>query len=408
MAGRMTMHNLSTVISFEILRTIKKKSFWIMALSFPVIISGIFAVVFFSNKATDEAAKNTEKQKFSIVIKDDSGKVSPAMIAAVGATTTSDKQAAIDSVKQGKTDAFFYYPAAIEKNKVEVYGKDVGLFDNGRYQGVATMLLTESVSQTVGSDVRAILQDHINYDAVMYKDGVQYDGFKQLIAPGIFLVLFYALIAMFGSQMLNSTIEEKENRVIEMILTTIEARTLIVGKIISLIALAIIQAVVILIPIITGYLLFKDKLSLPSLDLTNLPLDPTRILIGLILFAVCFMLFTGLLVTVGAASPTAKEASGFLGVVMMLLFGPLYAVTLFVSAPQSPIVQFLSYFPLTAPIPLLLRNAIGNLTVHEAIIAIVILTLSTIVVIRIAVSVFQYGALEYSRRLSLREIISKH
>ncbi len=408
MAGRMTMHNLSTVISFEILRTIKKKSFWIMALSFPVIISGIFAVVFFSNKATDEAAKNTEKQKFSIVIKDDSGKVSPAMIAAVGATTTSDKQAAIDSVKQGKTDAFFYYPAAIEKNKVEVYGKDVGLFDNGRYQGVATMLLTESVSQTVGSDVRAILQDHINYDAVMYKDGVQYDGFKQLIAPGIFLVLFYALIAMFGSQMLNSTIEEKENRVIEMILTTIEARTLIVGKIISLIALAIIQAVVILIPIITGYLLFKDKLSLPSLDLSNIPLDPTRILIGFLIFIVSFMLFTGLLVTVGAASPTAKEASGFFGIVMMLIFGPLYAVTLFVSAPHSPFVQFLSYFPFTAPIPLLLRNAVGNLSMQEAMTALVILTIATVIIIRIAVSVFQYGALEYSRRLSLREIFAKH
>ena len=120
------------------------------------------------------------------------------------------------------------------------------------------------------------------------------------------------------------------------------------------------------------------------------------------------MLFTGLLVTVGAASPTAKEASGFFGIVMMLIFGPLYAVTLFVSAPHSPFVQFLSYFPFTAPIPLLLRNAVGNLSMQEAMTALVILTIATVIIIRIAVSVFQYGALEYSRRLSLREIFAKH
>ena len=401
------MHNLRTVISFEINRAIKKKSFWIMALAFPIMIAGIFGIIYFSNKATNEAVKNTEKQKFSIVIEDRSGRILPGMIAAVGAKTTTDKAAAIQSVREGKGDAFFYYPADIENGKVEVYGKDVGLFDNSRYESVARILLTQSVSDTVARDVQRVLQNRIVYQNSIYRDGEIYDGFKQAIAPGIFLIMFYILIAMFGSQMLNSTVEEKENRVIEMILTTIEARTLIVGKIISLIALAILQMVIILLPIITGYALLRDKISLPSIDLSNIPLDPVRIIVAVAIFAVSFMLFTGLLVTVGAASPTAKEAGGFLGVVMMLIFGPLYAISLFVSAPHSPLVQFLSYFPFTAPIPLLLRNAVGNLSIHEALIAIGILLITTVIVIRIAVNVFQYGALEYSRRLSLREILTR-
>jgi ABC-2 type transport system permease protein len=209
---------------------------------------------------------------------------------------------------------------------------------------------------------------------------------------------------MFGGQMLTSTTEEKENRVIEMILTTIQARTLIIGKILSLIVLALIQIVAILIPLLIIYLWFGDKLSLPNVDLTNLPLDPLRITIGATLFALSFLLFTGLLVAVGAAMPTAKEASGFFGVIMVFIFGPLYAVSLFISAPQSQLVAFLSYFPLTAPIPLMLRNAVGNLSILESLLGIVVLGISAVITLSIAIRLFRYGALEYSKRLSLSSL----
>ena len=164
---------------------------------------------------------------------------------------------------------------------------------------------------------------------------------------------------------------------------------------------------VILVPIVVGYFLFKDQLSLPQFNLSSIPLDPLAIGLGAIIFAVSFLMFTGILMTLGAAMPTAKEAGGFFGAVMALVFGPLYAAPLFVSAPESPIVQFLSYFPLTAPIPLLLRNAVGNLALHEALIAIVILIITTIIVISIGVRIFKFGALEYSRRLSLKEVMRR-
>ena len=81
----------------------------------------------------------------------------------------------------------------------------------------------------------------IDSTSTIYRDGEIHNPIQEMILPGVFLVLFYFLISFFGNQMLTSTTEEKENRVIEMILTTIEARTLIVGKIISLIILAFIQ-----------------------------------------------------------------------------------------------------------------------------------------------------------------------
>jgi ABC-2 type transport system permease protein len=146
---------------------------------------------------------------------------------------------------------------------------------------------------------------------------------------------------------------------------------------------------------------------MPSLDLSSLPVNGLRISIGAAVFTASFLLFTGLLVAIGSAVPTAKEAGGFFGIVMMLIFGPLYALPLFISNPDSPFVQVLSTFPFTAPIPLLLRNAVGNLTVHEALISITLLVVAAAIVMMIAVRVFKYGALEYSRKLSLREIFSR-
>lgn len=403
------MHNLSTVIRFEVVRALKKKSFWILAISFPLVFAATFGILFLSNKATDDAAEKLKEQSFSVAITDESNLVKTPLIAAAKAAEVkpSDKQAAINRVKDGQLDAYIYYPKDLDQQPIEIYGKDVGIFDNGRYGSLANGLLSASVQSDVNPAIQKVVQGKVNSTSTVYRDGKVHDSIQEMILPGVFLILFYFLITFFGNQMLTSTIEEKENRVIEMILTTIEARTLIVGKIISLIILAIIQGLLVVSPVLIGYLIFHDQLKLPSVDLSSLPVDPQRIAIGFLAFAGSFMLFTGLLVAIGAAVPTAKEANSFFGVVMILLFGPLYAVTMFISMPDAPLVKFLSLFPLTSPIPLMLRNAAGNLGLGEATLGIAILAAAAIIVIAIAVRIFRFGALEYNRKLSAKEIFAR-
>lgn len=394
-----TMHNLMVVFKFESIRTLKKKSFLITALLFPIMMAAIFGIVVASNNATEDAAKKMQDATFSIQVTDESQLIDQRTLAALKAIKPSSKQAGIDAVKSGQVDAYFYYPADVTKDKIEIYGKDVGMFDNGKYDSVAKAILTQSASSQISPNLTAILGNKTLSQVTTYRDGTPYDGFKEAIVPGLFLVLFYFLIAMFGNQMLTSTTEEKENRVIEMILTTVQAKTLIIGKVLSLITLAIVQAIIFLAPVIIGYLLLHNQLSLPSLDLTSLPFNPLRIASAFAIFAASFLLFTGLLVAVGAASPSAKEAGSYFGILMILLFGPLYAVTLFVSSPESPLVRFLTFFPFTAPIPALLRNAVGNMSGTDTAVVIAILIATATVVMTAAVQLFKKGAIEYDRNL---------
>jgi len=402
------MHNLGTVIRFEVSRTLKKKSFWLAALAIPVIAGFVGAIIFFSNQASNEQSDSLASEHYSVGITDESNLLSPALIEAVHSTAISSIEAGKQAVKTGKLDAYFYYPKDISKNAVQIYGKEVGIFKNSRYEELAKSLLKQSASGKIDPNLRTALEETTQFDSTTYTSDGQVDkGFLKVIAPGIFLVLFYFMIATFGNQILTSITEEKENRVIEMILTTIKPTTLLVGKLLSLILLAFIQMFVILIPIVVAYFAFRSQLSLPNFDLASLPLDPVAISLGAIIFIVGFLMFTGILMTLGAAMPTAKEAGGFFGAAMALAFGPLYAAPLFVTSPDSLIVQILSYFPLTAPIPLLLRNAAGNLSVGEAAISIAILLATTIFVISIGVRIFKFGALEYSRRLSVKEVMAR-
>jgi ABC-2 type transport system permease protein len=370
-------------------------------------IAGIGGIAYFSSQATKEASDKSAKQQFSFEVLDQSQQLNPAIIKALKGTVVETQSQGIADVQGGKVDAFFYYPQDLKNQKVQVYGQDVGIFNDDRYGAVAKALLGQSVAAKVSPNIGAVLSGNVKVQSTTYKQGKPYDGLQEALVPAIFLVLFYFMIVTFGNQMLNSTTEEKENRVIEMILTTIESRTLIVGKIFSLIVLGFIQVLVVLIPVLVGYLLLHDKLDLPSLDVSHLIFNWPRIGIGFLLFSASFVMFTGLLVAVGAAAPTAKEAGSFFGVVVLLTVGPLYAASLFISSPDAKIVQFLSFFPFTAPIPLMLRNAVGNLEYWQAAIALGILVVTAAVVMGVAVRTFRYGALEYSRRLTLKEIFGR-
>lgn len=393
------MHNLSKVYKFEVIRTLKKKTFWIMALLFPLAMGAVFGIIYLSNQTTADEADRMKEETFSLAVTDQSGTINPAALQSLNPDIISDKQQGIAAVMDKKVDAYFYFPKNLATEKIEVYGQDVGLFDNSKYEAVAKFILEQSATATVDPNIAVILAAKTTVSTTTYREGAVYDPISQAIAPGIFLVLFYFLIAMFGNQMLTSTTEEKENRVIEIILTTVSARTLIIGKVLSLITLAIIQTLILLTPVIIAYFALKDTVGLPAIDLNNISFNWYRVLAGFALFAASFMLFTGLLVMVGAASPTAKEAGSYLSVVFILLFMPLYAVSLFVSSPDTPIVTFLTFFPLTAPIPAMLRNAVGNLSPTDTLLVIAILTVSATAVVSLAIQVFKTGAIEYSKAL---------
>jgi ABC-2 type transport system permease protein len=404
----MARHNLSTVVSFEVTRTLKKRRFWIATLIVPIALAIVGLLVGSSSAATDNSVSAQKNAKFTFSYTDASGYVNPVVVTALGGTQSHDPAASIAAVRTGKLDAFFDYPTNPVKQHVKVYGVDEGIFNNGKYSSVATQILVASVEAKMGNkSLSTLVQGNLQVDSTTYKDGHESGGIAGVIPPLLFLVLFYLVILLLGNQMLTSTLEEKENRVTEMILTTMNATTLVIGKVLSLFILGIVQVVVFAIPVILGYVFLRTTLSLPSFDLTNLQLNPEQMIVGALLLIGGFILFTGTLVAVGAVMPTARDASQIFGIMMILIFIPFYVVAQVVSNPNTAIVQIFTYFPYSAPVTAMLRNGFGSLALWQAIIVIAELFIFGFVVLRLGVQLFRYGSIEYTKRLSLKTMFAR-
>lgn len=403
----MRRHNLGNVISFELIRTMKKKRFWLGIFAIPLLIVIVFTLVSVSNSHSAKTTANQKNARFSFEYTDASGLVDPSIISKLKGTLAPNESAGISDVKSGKVDAYFYYPAHPATDVIKIFGKENGVFEDGKYASVAHMILQTSVEGRIGSpELSAIARGGTKSTTVTFRNGKAAGGINSLIPPILYLAIFYLIIVLLGNQMLTSTLDEKENRVTEMILTTIDPTNLIVGKVISLFVLGVVQMLVFAIPIVTGYVFFRSDLNLPNIDFSHLVFDPQQMIIGALILVGGFTLFTGTLVALGAAMPTAKDAGPIFGSLIALMFIPFYTFSLITSTPNAPIVQIFSYFPYSAPVTGMLRNAFGTLPLWQGAIVIAELFGLAALVLRLAVRLFRYGSIEYSRKLSLREIFS--
>ncbi len=399
----MSRHNLATVVSFEFRRTVTKRRFWIGTMIVPIMIAIVFGLSYFSSQATSNSLRAQKHASFTFTYVDASGLVNPAVVAKFGGHIAPSISDGIAAVKSGRVDAFFHYPAAPVTEPISVYGVDVGIFNNAKYSSVATAILQTSVTAQLHSPSLApIVRGALKVKSTTFSNGVVSPGLNGLIPPLIYLVIFYLVILLLSNQMLMSTVEEKENRVTEMILTTVDARTLIVGKIFSLFSAGAIQMLVFASPVIVGYIFFRSSLNLPNVNFTDFTIAARPMITGVLLLLGGFTLFTGSLVTIGAMMPTAKDAARFSSLVMVSLFIPFYAASLVVSDPSVLIVKIFTFFPFTAPVTGMLRNAFGSLSGTASLVLVVELFAIGLFVMQMGIRLFQYGSVEYTRKVSLR------
>jgi ABC-2 type transport system permease protein len=394
------MHNLRTVISFEFIRTVRRKSFWLATLAVPALIGVVLAISLFSDKKASESADQAAQQKFNMMVLDESKLIPPAVLGAAGAQIAMSKDQGIQAVKDGAVQVFFYYPPHPGKDQVEVYGRDQGIVKNDEYNQVANRLLEAGATAGIPPEKLALIKDSAVTTLTVYKNGKQVDdSVNRVLVPLLFPVLFVVIMILLANQMLSSTTEEKENRVVELLLTTVSPTALIVGKVIALIAVGCVQILAISIPSAIAYVILHGHV-----DISKLVFDPAQIVLGALYGACGFLIFTGVLVAIGAAVPTAKEANRFLGFAMVTMLAPMYALAAIITSPDEPIVKVFTYFPLFAPMTLMMRNAMGNLHSSEALLGLAVVAATAAIALLAAVRSFRFGALQYSRKLTLREI----
>ncbi|MBI2861605.1 MAG: ABC transporter permease [Chloroflexi bacterium] len=218
--------------------------------------------------------------------------------------------------------------------------------------------------------------------------------------PLIFGVLLAMSIFSSSSFLLQSVAEEKENRVVEVLLSSVSATQLLVGKVLGLGAAGLAQIVIWL---LTARLAFS-VLSVDPLLFGGMAFPTEMMVLGIIYFLLGYLLFAALLAAVGAATPSLREGTQVAGLFTFPAILPLILATLISLYPDHWAVRLMTFFPLTAPLTALQRAALQALPSWELVLSIAVLAASVIGALVLAAKVFRVGLLMYGKRLGLREL----
>lgn len=409
------MSKLRSVIRHEYLTIVKQPSFWIVMIAIPSLIGAVIGLTYIGNKSSAERIEEIASELKNVSIIDNSGLINTAVVEQTGLefTANADPSEAKEQVRKGTLEALIVYPENLAETKTyQAYLSTDDLTKSSGVTGIADNLLKTSLFVPLGSaEVIALAQNGASGDVTMFRDGVATGGFNDYIAPGIFLVLFYIIFAFSISYMLTSVSEEKENRSMEMVLTYVKPHVLIVGKLLAVSLVTLTQVAFFALLAFAGLLIMRqmgNDIALPAgIDLNEINFSPLPIFFGAVYLVIGFLMFAGFMTATAAAAPSSKEANNFSSVFFIGAFIPFYFFMPIITDPRGPLVQFLSYFPLTSPVVSLIRNTVGNMEGIEPWLILVVMTIFMLISIWIAVKAFRLGALEFGSAIKLSKLFTK-
>jgi ABC-2 type transport system permease protein len=223
-----------------------------------------------------------------------------------------------------------------------------------------------------------------------------------LIIPGIFSLLLALALSFSSAYVLQSLGEEKENRLMEILLSSVSTRQLIIGKVLGIGIAGLVQVVVWVISI---PLLLKLASSSIGGFISTMQIPANFLVLGVTYFILGYLVFAALSASVAAISATVREAQGLGGIFGIFAVAPLWFYSLLMLFPNSPIWVVFSIFPFSAPVLVMLRLGMVGVPAWQLIASMSVMVLSIVGGLLLAAKLLRTYILMYGKRPNLGEII---
>ena len=220
----------------------------------------------------------------------------------------------------------------------------------------------------------------------------------------IFIPLIFAFVFLMSSSvtsgfLMSGVVEEKTNRIMEILMTSVTPLQLLLGKILGLGALGLTQLVV---WGVAGFALIGLGQGVPALAGIAFPTD--LMILFLVYFLLSYFLFASLMAGLGAVATSEQESRQYSGIFSLIWVIPFFFITTLISEPNSSLAIALTLIPFTAPMTVLLRTGFGVVPTWQLLASMGILLVSGVVVVWASARVFRWGLLMYGKRASPREL----
>ncbi len=390
----------------EFRRQIRRRSWQILTLLVPIALLAALVVVPVVRNLVTEDEPTTPLNRIGYV--DVAGIILDIGIID-GPRQYQDRESGIRAVLANEVEAVFVIPADyVETGEVQWLRADAGfLSDNSLGVLFSEFLTVELVAGLVDPGILDRVVRPANFSVFEIDENgretpeppdAQRAG--EFFVPFIFAVLLMVAIFSGSGSLLQSVADEKENRMIEMIITSATPLAIMAGKVFALGAAGLIQVTVWIVSAALLAPLIIDQIP----NAGDLSVEPGLLLTVLLLFIAGYFLFAVIMAGIGAATTSVREASQISAIITVPAVVPVWLSSVLVARPDGALATVLSYVPVTAPTAILIRLSVGNVSAVEVAASVAVIVISALALLWVSARVFRAGLLLYGQRMSLSNI----
>ena len=418
------MNKTLLIARWEFLATVTRRAYIFTVVAMPLLFGAISAIPVFSTRS----AANTSAG-LPLAIVDPSGVVDLELaerlaternrLRVPGATETmavrpdglapyADLDAALAALEARRVSAVYALaPDYAITGEISAYGRGGGMFTqvfaNQRQaqvvDAIRASLLRPEVSDETLSRVYAPAARLKRFTVDASGRTQNADDAAGGLGPfaGSFVVLILLTMAIFFSAgfLQQGTVEDRQNRVMEVLLSSVTAEQLLVGKLLGLGAAGLLQVGFYVLLIIVPGMTMMSYFQVPIASL----------LLSLIYFVIGYALFACLMAGFGMIGRTQQETAQLSAIWTLTAVSPMWFMMAIAAAPNGWLARGLSFFPLTSPVTMILRLSLGTVPVTDILISVAVGALSIFWAIHGAARLFRAATLMYGKRPTLPELI---
>ncbi len=429
------MRNIFLITKREYLTQVKKKSFILLTILAPLMMLAFGAFIAFMFKANETQHTINVIDKSGIFV----GKLkSDETIKYIDIAPSTEKQMIAGLKDMKGTDGLLIF-GDLPENNLDGLEKNSKLLVNSK--------LGFETKKRIISDISEILRvekiKNLNIDESQIKnidkqfelasqnvtdDGEMDSDLSFSVKYGLSLALMYAtfmFIIIYGVRVMRSVLEEKNNRVVEIIISSVKPFQLMMGKIIGVTLVALTQFIVWIAMAVAGALVLTSSFSemtkaVPNagemtekMDFQHLAVEisqnlldlnfPLIIAVFIFFFLFGYLFYSSIYAAIGSAVDNETETQQFTMFAIVPLMVGVYGSFTIINNPDGPMGFWLSIIPFTSPVAMVARIPFG-VPAWQILLSMGLLVASTLFMIFVAGKIYKVGILMYGNKATLKEL----
>lgn len=255
----------------------------------------------------------------------------------------------------------------------------------------------------VDPSISSILKQRVYINAVKIEKGKGVKGsFMEEYLKGIVMVMIlYMLIMMYGMALMRGVMEEKQSRVIDVLLSSIKPFNLLMGKVIGIGLVGLLQYAIWFTLIFS--FIFSNPMNIAKSSSAFI-LKPSQVALMIIYYLIGFIMYSSIYAAVGAICTTDQEAQQFQTPISLFLAVPFFMAPYLIQNPDTTLATVLSLIPLFTPTLMLMRASIIPIPFWQIGLSIILMLLMTVILVWTGSKIYRMGLLMTGKRPTIPEL----